>query len=330
MSERERFDELESALNAVISGRDVPNDVGVEPRDLALLAGYLLGLPREEFRARLKADLVRPAGASPEAEGRTAKAAQGEAETESQTVIPYIVVGDAEKLMDFMKQAFGAAELLRSTGSAGGFHGEVRVGDSRLMMGGSPGMTFAESLATLHVYVPDADATYRHALAAGATSISEPRDQFYGDREAGIRDPFGNRWFIATRQKGTSHVPEGMRSVTPFFLVRNTAEWMGFLKTALGAEEVASVPAPGGGVRYAAMRIGDSVIEMGEAHGEHPASTPAMLYVLVDDVDASYARAVAGGAQAVEAPKLQPYGARVGHVKDSRGNDWYLAARGRG
>src|SRR5262245_24520234 len=168
MSERERFDELESALKAVFSGRDVPKDVGDEPRDLALLAGYLLGLPREEFRAALKADLVRPHGASREAESETAKRAKIEAEAESQTVIPYVVVGHAEELMDFMKRAFGAAEIVRSTGSAGGFHGEVRIGESRVMMGGSPGMKFHESLATLHIYVLDADETYRDARIVGA------------------------------------------------------------------------------------------------------------------------------------------------------------------
>jgi PhnB protein len=320
MSERERFDELEAALAAVFSGRDVPNDVGDEPRDLALLAGYLLGLPREEFRASLKADLVRPE--TNESEKKTEPSPKEE--TTTQTVIPYVVVPGAEQMMDFLREAFDATEVLRSAGS-GGFHGEVRIGGSQVMMGGRPGMSWPEALATVHLYVPDADATYRRALAAGATSLYPPTDQFYGDREAGIRDPFGNRWFIATRGKGPSHVPEGMRSVTPFFLVNGTSEWMELLKRAFGAEEVARVDSPEGAVRYATMRIGDSIIEMGEAHGEHAASTPAMLYVIVEDVDAAYARAVAGGTQAVEAPTVQPYGARVGHVKDSRGNDWYLA-----
>ena len=320
MSERERFDELEAALNAVFSGHGVPTDVGDEPRDLALLAGYLLGLPREEFRASLKADLLHPEAAAPV---NTTPPPRTE-ETQAQTIIPYVVVPRAEEMMDFVREAFGAIEVLRAP-SPSGFHGEVRIGDSQVMMGGRAGMALPESLATLHLYVPDADATYRRALEAGATSLSEPADQFYGDREAGVRDPFGNRWFIATHKKGPGHVPEGMRSVTPFFLVRGTSDWMELLKKAFGAHEVARVGSPDGGVRYATMRIGNSILEMGEAHEPHAASTPAMLYVIVDDVDASYARAIGGGAQAVEPPKLQPYGARVGHVKDSRGNDWYLA-----
>jgi PhnB protein len=304
MSERdpERFDELESALTAVFSGRDVPKDVGEEPRDLALLAGYLLGLPREEFRASLKAELVSPGAAS-----ETTPAEPESALPESQSVTPYIVVSRAEELMTWAGKAFGATELVRSTGSAGGFHGEVRIGNSRIMMGGYAGMPDRESLASLHLYVADADATYRRALAAGATSIEEPVDQFYGDREAGILDPFGNRWFIATHKKGPSYVPEGMRTVTPFFLVGDASGWMRFLTAALGAEEVARVGAPEGGVRYAKMRIGDSVLEMGQAHGAHAASTPAMLYVLVEDADASYARAVErrAGRRASEAPALR-------------------------
>ncbi len=104
MSERERFDELESALNAVFSGRDMPNDVGDEPRDLARLAGYLLGLPREEFRASLKADLVRPAGASPQAEGKTA---EGEAET---AMVPLAWIVEAKLVLTDQLMKRGAEE----------------------------------------------------------------------------------------------------------------------------------------------------------------------------------------------------------------------------
>src|SRR5262245_32692906 len=123
MSERERFDELESALNAVFSGRDVPTNVDDESRDLALLAGYLLGLPREEFRAALKADLVRP-GASPEAPPAAESAER--APKKYQTITPYIVVRRAEELMEFLSRVFGATELHRSSGGGGGFHGEMR------------------------------------------------------------------------------------------------------------------------------------------------------------------------------------------------------------
>ena len=75
--------------------------------------------------------------------------------------------------------------MFRAVGTAGGLHGEVRIGDSMLMMGGGiPGREFRATANThaLHLYVPDCDAVYERALRAGATSIGEPRDQEYGER----------------------------------------------------------------------------------------------------------------------------------------------------
>jgi uncharacterized glyoxalase superfamily protein PhnB len=63
--------------------------------------------------------------------------------------------------------------------------------------------------STLYLYVPDADAVYQRALQAGATSTMEPTDQFWGDRMAGVEDPAGNRWWIATHQEDVS--PEDLR-----------------------------------------------------------------------------------------------------------------------
>jgi uncharacterized glyoxalase superfamily protein PhnB len=69
--------------------------------------------------------------------------------------------------------------------------------------------------ATLHLYVEDVDAVYRQALAAGARSIREPEDAFYGDRSGGVADAFGNQWWIAT------HVED----VPPEEMARREAEW---------------------------------------------------------------------------------------------------------
>ncbi len=116
------------------------------------------------------------------------------------TVTPYLMVREAERLIDFVKQAFGATELLRATGSAGGMHAEVRIGDSAVMIGGA-GAPDGEMPAAIHLYLDDVDAVYERALRAGATSITEPADQAYGDRSAGVKDPFGNVWYIATHKK---------------------------------------------------------------------------------------------------------------------------------
>jgi PhnB protein len=113
-------------------------------------------------------------------------------------VSPYLIVPGASKLIDFMKQAFGAQEIHRMAAPDGTImHAEVQIGDSRIMLGEAGG-PFPAMPTTLYLYVPDTDATYKRALAAGATSETEPKDQFYGDRNAGVKDPSGNRWFIAT------------------------------------------------------------------------------------------------------------------------------------
>jgi PhnB protein len=115
------------------------------------------------------------------------------------TVTPYLTVQGAARLIEFLTQVFDAREterILRPDGAIA--HADVRIGDAVVMLGeasdGLPPMPGA-----LYVYVPDTDATYRRALQAGAASLMEPVDTFYGDRNAGVTDPFGNRWWLATR-----------------------------------------------------------------------------------------------------------------------------------
>lgn len=117
------------------------------------------------------------------------------------TITPYLIVEHAEELVEFVKEAFGATELLRARGPAGGLHAELRIGDSMIMIGGAPGMQRPESYASIYLYVPDVDAVYERALRAGAASKLAPADQPYGDRNAHVVDPFGNTWFLATPKK---------------------------------------------------------------------------------------------------------------------------------
>ena len=113
------------------------------------------------------------------------------------TVTPFLCVADAAKLIDFLKQAFGAEVTFRMDRPDGAVaHAEVKIGDSKVMIG-QPAAG-EELRAMLHLYVPDTDATYRSAISAGAESIREPADQFYGDRSAGVRDISGNQWWMAT------------------------------------------------------------------------------------------------------------------------------------
>ena len=154
------------------------------------------------------------------------------------SVTAYLAVRPAIELIEFVKQAFGARELLRTTGTGGGTHAEVQIGDTKVMIGGGGAWGGTPTPTALHLYVPDADRVYQAALAAGAVSLRSPVDQPYGDREACVRDLAGNHWYIATHQEG-SHVPEGLTAVTPYLHPRGAPELIDFLKRAFAAEEMA-------------------------------------------------------------------------------------------
>jgi len=207
-----------------------------------------------------------------------------------------------------------------------GVHAEVRIGDTVLMMGGGlPGKKFPGTLqpGALHIYVKDADAVTKKAVAAGATLIDEPRDQEYGERSSTIRDKAGNFWYIATA-KGESHVPKGLFSVNPCLHPRRAEPFISFLKRAFGAEEVAKYASPDGVVHHAVVKVWDSVLEMGEAHGKYE-TMESMFYLYVPNMEAAYRQALAAGATSFQEPTDQPYGDRNAGVKDAFGNKWYIA-----
>jgi PhnB protein len=325
MTERSLSDALERGLSALLAGERPPSD-DAELAGLLGLAQELRGFPRENFRARLKTELVGSADLIMKMEEDTMTTTTEVTPVPKgyHTVTPYLVVRDAARLVEFAKLAFGAEEQFRTTGSAGGLHVEVRIGDSMVMMGGSPEMPSREQPSALHVYVDDVDAAYERALRAGAASIMPPADREYGDRDASVQDAFGNRWYIATHLGAAGPVPEGMRNVSLYLSPRGTSSLIEFLRRALGAEEVARYQSPEGVVHHAKLRIGDSIVEMADAHGPF-GPMPSMVYLYVEDVDALYARAVEAGATAMEAPADQPYGDRTAHVKDPEGNSWYIA-----
>jgi uncharacterized glyoxalase superfamily protein PhnB len=118
--------------------------------------------------------------------------------------------------------------------------------------------------------------------------------------------------------------PEGYHSITPYLVVDGAAKVIDFLQEAFDAEEIERFPAPGDLIGHAELRIGDSVVMLGDARGEHK-PMQAMLYLYVDDVDAMYQRAVAAGAASVQVPTDQFYGDRSGGVRDPCGNLWWIA-----
>jgi PhnB protein len=108
------------------------------------------------------------------------------------TVIPRIVVSDAERFVAFLKYVFSADGDFRRDAPA-----EVRIRESVVLVSESGARE--STTAFLYVYVPDVDSTYARALSAGARSLESPANLPYGDRRAMVEDPWGNRWQIATR-----------------------------------------------------------------------------------------------------------------------------------
>jgi len=125
------------------------------------------------------------------------------------TVTPNLVIRDCSKAIEFYKRAFGAQEVARFPSPDGKsiWHAELKIGDSVVfvcdeMPGGQRAPAGSEPLpVTMWLYVTDSDASFRRALDAGARSTMQPDDMFWGDRCAGVADPFGYQWSFATHQK---------------------------------------------------------------------------------------------------------------------------------
>jgi PhnB protein len=134
-----------------------------------------------------------------------------------QSITPYLAVRGAAAAIDFYKKAFGATELMRIDQSDGRIgHAEIRIGQGQIMLADefpeievlSP-QTLGGSAVTIHVYVEDVDELFAQAVEAGAKVLRPLADQFYGDRNCKLRDPFGHDWAFATHREDVS--PEEMR-----------------------------------------------------------------------------------------------------------------------
>ncbi|WP_312015089.1 VOC family protein [Bradyrhizobium lablabi] len=170
------------------------------------------------LRNRSEASWVVLGGSNPSNTGTKAMATQVKPIPDGyHTITPYIVVDDAERIIRFMKDAFGAQPvfepMMRPDGKV--MHAEFKIGTSIVMIADSSERAKATS-TMLYLYVPNVDAVYQMALKAGATSVMEPMDQFYGDRSGGVKDPAGNHWHIGT------HIED----VSPTELKKRAAEMM--------------------------------------------------------------------------------------------------------
>ena len=130
------------------------------------------------------------------------------------TLTPYLTVRDAERAIEFYKQAFGAK--LRGGGVMKGpdgkvMHAELQIGDSVIMLadefpefGSVSPQSIGGSPTGLHIYIDNVDSAFDRAVKAGAQVEMPVMEQFWGDRYGKLKDPFGHKWSIATHVKDLS------------------------------------------------------------------------------------------------------------------------------
>ena len=130
------------------------------------------------------------------------------------TVTPYLVIKGAAKAIEYYKKVFGATEVVRMPGPNGTIgHAELKIGDSMIMLADeNPSMgqghvsatTVGGSPVSLYVYLKDVDKVFERAVAEGAKVLKPVQDQFYGDRNGFLQDPFGHLWGVSTHVEDVS------------------------------------------------------------------------------------------------------------------------------
>jgi len=306
------IDRLDRAIDVIVSRGDASGALAdAELAPLAVVASQLRSCPSASFKAKLRATLERRTAMSIVLEPTIIR----EGFT---TVTPYIQARDSG-FLDFITKAFGAVEIA-SAPTPTHVHREVRIGNSMVMISEHASKESPAPHGSFHLFVPDVDATFERAVAAGGKSMGAPENRPYGERSGFVEDPFGNYWFIAT-SLGPAPVPEGLRTVTPYLHPRSAPTYIDFLTRAFGGVEEFRAE-HNGVVMHARVRIGDAAVEMGEApeRGEKPG-----FYLYVADVDALHDRAVAAGAKSILAPSNQQYGDRLAMVEDPLGVTWAMA-----
>ena len=327
MSELELTEQLDQAIDALLRNEAAPAGIDPQVDELARIAGELRDLPNSEFRMRLQTEIEQEAAmttATKKAPANVNPIREG-----FRTITPYLVVPDVHAEAEFLKQAFGVTGQIYGLGSQGGFHAEYNIGGSMIMVGGGGEGSQWQGTplpGAIHLYVEDVDKVYEKAVGAGATSLMAPADMPYGERGAAIADVGGNHWYLATAF-GEAYVPAGVPNLMPFFNPRGAPKMIQFLEQAFAAEQIGVHRSPEGRVLHAEMKVGNSIVEMGEAH-EQWQPRPMVFMMYVDDVDTWYERAMkAEGVIDKGAPALQPHGARMGAIQDPFDNVWYIGSQ---
>src|SRR5579872_7000846 len=284
MPKRSLIDQLEEALEGMID-----NPVAASPRaeagvsSLLPIAAVLRGLPRADFKIRLKHDLERSSSMATTAAPVAATPI---------SAAPRLTYKSAAKAIEFYEKAFGAKETMRFELETGIPHAELMIGDSVILLadewpegGRLSAETTGSSAVSMSVQVPDVNAFFAQAVSAGCKIVHPIADQFYGRREGTLLDPFGYQWAISTvkeemsveemhrrframmkeekvKKPAVNPIPEGYRTVTPYLIAADGPALMDFVKQAFDAKETFRTVGSAGGL-HGEVRVGDSMLMIG-------------------------------------------------------------------
>ena len=138
-----------------------------------------------------------------------------------------------------------------------------------------------------------------------------------------VQDPAGNQWYISTIL-GEQDTKGPLATISTYFHPNGASKFIDFVTRGLGGVELERYDSPEGRVLHAKIKIGESVIQVGEPHSWWR-PMPTMVHLYVPDADALYDQAIRAGAKSLQAPADQPYGDRTAAVEDDWGNQWYMA-----
>ena len=345
-----KIEQLNRAVDAMFArtdGKPPKVDGSLEP--LVRIAADLRDLPREEFKTRLRTELL---------QGRRRRTMTTVAEpvaTVRTTAIPHLTVKDAAKAIRFYERALGATETFRFEAGGRIAHAEIKIGNSLIGLsdeweegGRLSAESWGHSPVSFRIFVDDVDSSAARAVAAGMRVSMPITDQFYGYREGNFVDPFGYTWNIVTvkeemsveemhRRHNAMHVEapppavdpvrKGFRTVTPYLVAPDAESVINFVKQTFGAEETFRDVGSAGGY-HCEVRIDDSMLMIGGGGPGLAWKGDAVLgafHVYVRDCDAAYKRALQAGGKPLDEPADQPYGERAASVIDAAGNHWYIA-----
>jgi uncharacterized glyoxalase superfamily protein PhnB len=250
-------------------------------------------------------------------------------------VFPYLIVHDAEAAIGFYRQVYGAEERLRIPDPEHGRigHAELTIGPATIMLADeypelgirSP-TAFGGTGRRMRLHVDDLDELAARAVAAGATMVSEPRDEDHGERQCRLRDPFGHEWLLGQDISGAAassqtERPLARQNVFPGIRYRDEHAAMEWLTKAFGFQRHALFTDDDGKLVHAEMRLGPGIVMLGAA----PECAEGFnVYVYVENVDAHHARARDAGAEIVRPLADTAYGSREYGARDLDGHYWYF------